>query len=92
MTAYVVEVLKRHYHYAAVVAPREEEERKRWALEDLRDGVIGKDNDERVARRMIDAAYKDVATKLHPDKGGSHEKMIQLNAIKDSLKRSLKKK
>lgn len=40
----------------------------------------------------IRAAYKELAKKFHPDKGGSADKMIKLNEIKDTLLNPLKRR
>jgi curved DNA-binding protein CbpA len=37
--------------------------------------------------QLIDIGYKVLATKLHPDKGGSPEAMARLNQVRDALKR-----
>ncbi len=47
--------------------------------------------DERDAQRtlalqLIDIGYKALATKLHPDKGGSRDAMMRLNQVRDRLK------
>jgi hypothetical protein len=47
--------------------------------------------DEREAQRklalqLIDIGYKVLASKLHPDKGGSREAMARLNQVRDRLK------
>src|SRR5678809_1540495 len=39
-----------------------------------------------LAGRLIDIGYKVLAHKLHPDKGGSREAMVRLNAVRDRLK------
>jgi hypothetical protein len=39
-----------------------------------------------LAMRLIDIGYKVLATKLHPDKGGSREAMARLNKVRDILK------
>jgi hypothetical protein len=36
--------------------------------------------------QLIDTGYKVLATRLHPDKGGSHEGMARLNRARDILK------
>jgi hypothetical protein len=41
---------------------------------------------QRLALQLIDVGYKALATKLHPDKGGSREAMSRLNAVRDRLK------
>jgi hypothetical protein len=47
--------------------------------------------DEREAQRklalqLIDIGFKALASKLHPDKGGSRDAMARLNAVRDRLK------
>jgi hypothetical protein len=42
-----------------------------------------------LCRRIIDTGYKALATKLHPDKGGSPEVMARLNRARDTLKRGI---
>jgi hypothetical protein len=39
-----------------------------------------------LALQLIDIGYKALATKLHPDKGGSAEAMTRLNQVRDWLK------
>jgi hypothetical protein len=39
-----------------------------------------------LALQLIDIGYKALATKLHPDKGGSREAMSRLNQARDRLK------
>ena len=36
---------------------------------------------------LINAGYRALATKYHPDTGGSHDKMVHLNRLRDDLKR-----
>jgi hypothetical protein len=50
-----------------------------------------KPTDERTLRnelalQLIDIGYKALATKLHPDKGGSREAMTRLNQVRQMLK------
>ena len=40
----------------------------------------------KLAMQLIDIGYKALATKLHPDKGGSREAMMLLNEVRDRLK------
>jgi hypothetical protein len=37
-------------------------------------------------QQVIDAGYRSMAAKLHPDIGGSHDAMIRLNQVRDALK------
>lgn len=39
-----------------------------------------------LALQLIDIGYKALATKLHPDKGGSRQAMARLNQVRDRLK------
>ena len=39
-----------------------------------------------LADELIDIGYKALATKLHPDRGGSRDAMARLNIVRDELK------
>ena len=39
-----------------------------------------------VAQHLIDAGYKALAMKFHPDRGGSSDAMVLLTAARDGLK------
>lgn len=39
-----------------------------------------------LAEELIDAGYRALATKLHPDRGGSKDAMARLNRVRDELK------
>jgi hypothetical protein len=39
-----------------------------------------------LALQLIDIGYKALATKLHPDKGGSRDAMARLNTVRERLK------
>jgi hypothetical protein len=41
----------------------------------------------KLALQLIDIGYRALATKLHPDKGGSPDAMGRLNQVRDQLKR-----
>lgn len=41
-----------------------------------------------LALQLIDIGYKALATKLHPDKGGSRDAMARLNRVRDRLRKS----
>ena len=41
---------------------------------------------DKVVSQLIDAGYKVLATKLHPDKGGSSEAMTRLNQAREQLR------
>lgn len=43
----------------------------------------------KLALQLIDIGYKALATKLHPDKGGSKEAMVRLNQVRDRLKQHI---
>ena len=40
----------------------------------------------KLALQLIDIGYKALASKLHPDKGGSRDAMARLNTVRDRLK------
>jgi hypothetical protein len=42
-----------------------------------------------LGNQLIDIGYKVLATKLHPDKGGSTEAMGRLNRVRELLRRTL---
>lgn len=53
-----------------------------------------KQKEERALQRklslsLIDIGYKALATKLHPDKGGSREAMTRLNRVRDFLRKAV---
>ena len=39
-----------------------------------------------MAQTLIDLGYRAMATKLHPDRGGSRDAMMRLNEVRDQLK------
>jgi hypothetical protein len=39
-----------------------------------------------LAAQLIDLGYRALATRLHPDRGGSKDAMARLNAVRDELK------
>lgn len=45
-----------------------------------------RDAQRQLALQLIDIGYKALATKLHPDKGGSRDAMARLNQVRDRLK------
>jgi hypothetical protein len=45
-----------------------------------------RDAQRQLALQLIDIGYKALATKLHPDKGGSRDAMSRLNQVRDRLK------
>jgi hypothetical protein len=42
-----------------------------------------------LAKRLVDAGYKTLATSLHPDRGGDAEQMRELNALASSMRQQL---
>lgn len=48
--------------------------------------VEERDAERKLAAQLIDIGYKALATKLHPDKGGSRDAMSRLNRVRDRLK------
>jgi len=45
-----------------------------------------RDLQRKLALQLIDIGFKALASKLHPDKGGSRDAMSRLNAVRDRLK------
>lgn len=43
-----------------------------------------------LAKQLIDIGYKVLATRLHPDHGGSKEAMVRLNIVRESLSKLIK--
>ena len=39
-----------------------------------------------LAEELVDIGYRALATKLHPDRGGSKDAMARLNRVRDELK------
>jgi hypothetical protein len=37
--------------------------------------------------RIVEAGYRTLSLKVHPDTGGSHEEMVELNATAEKLRR-----
>lgn len=62
-------------------------------LDTLRDAELKRaeerDAERRLGLQLIDIGYKALATKLHPDKGGSRNAMARLNQVRDRLKASV---
>ena len=58
-------------------------------IETLRDAELKRaeerNAERRLALQLIDIGYKALATKLHPDKGGSRGAMARLNHVRDRL-------
>ena len=40
----------------------------------------------KLALQLIDLGYRALATRLHPDRGGSRDAMARLNVVRDELK------
>ncbi len=59
-------------------------------IETLRDAELKRteerDAEKQLALQLIDIGYRTLATKLHPDKGGSRDAMARLNRVRDRLK------
>jgi hypothetical protein len=59
-------------------------------IQRIRQEALSRQQDRDAARKLamqlIDIGYKALATKLHPDKGGSREAMMLLNEVRDRLK------
>jgi hypothetical protein len=59
-------------------------------VETLRQGEMKRaderDAQHKLALQLIDIGYKALASKLHPDKGGSRDAMARLNQVRDRLK------
>jgi len=45
-----------------------------------------------IALELIDVGFKALATRLHPDRGGSKDAMTRLNRVRDELKTVAKKR
>lgn len=62
-------------------------------VERLRQDTQRRTDESKMARdlglKLIDIGYKVLATKLHPDKGGSKTAMERLNYVRDRLKKAL---
>jgi hypothetical protein len=57
----------------------------RWA-DTMKQRADEREAQRALALRLIDVGYKALARELHPDKGGSREVMVRLNAVRDRLK------
>lgn len=59
----------------------------------MREEAQDKEKEQKLQRQLglqlIDIGYKVLATRLHPDKGGSREAMTRLNQVRDVLKGAL---
>jgi hypothetical protein len=58
-------------------------------IETLKQDALARQEERKLQRKLalslIDIGYKALATKLHPDKGGSREAMVRLNAVRKIL-------
>lgn len=50
-----------------------------------RSGIAAQDKD--MALEMINAGYRTLSRKHHPDAGGSHEKMVEVNRALEALRK-----
>jgi len=60
---------------------------KRWQDEAL-SRKQERDAERKLALQLIDIGFKALASKLHPDKGGSRDAMARLNRVRSRLKQS----
>jgi hypothetical protein len=67
---------------------RIEQRRQRRSSRSLRRPFLSKEQKQE-AQRVINAGYRALAAKLHPDAGGSPEEMTRLNQVRDRLKGAL---
>lgn len=65
-------------------------EKARRDAERLREETLSRqqerDAERKLALQLIDIGFKALASKLHPDKGGSRDAMSRLNRVRDRLK------
>jgi hypothetical protein len=47
------------------------------------------DEDQALLLEMVNAGYRALSLRLHPDRGGSHEAMQRLNRLVNKLRRGL---
>jgi hypothetical protein len=64
---------------------RASEAAERWDAEEL-SRQEERDAERKLALLVIDTGFKALASKLHPDKGGSRDAMARLNRVRDRLK------
>jgi len=57
----------------------------RDAEEELRRRQMEEDMDDSMAERIIKAGYRELSKRLHPDAGGNHEDMVDLNVAYKQL-------
>jgi len=69
---------------------RENIQKAQRQAERLRDETLSRqqerDAERKLAMQLIDIGFKALASKLHPDKGGSRDAMARLNRVRDRLK------
>lgn len=62
-------------------------------VEALKQDALEKQDERRLQRKLaldlIDIGFKALASKLHPDKGGSREAMSRLNRVRDLLRKAV---
>jgi hypothetical protein len=60
------------------------------SIERIREETLSRqqerETERKLAMQLIDIGYKALASKLHPDKGGSRDAMSRLNQVRDRLK------
>jgi hypothetical protein len=68
-------------------------DQSRRLLDDAEKEIVARESaalaDLSVAEKIIKAGYLELAKRCHPDTGGSHEEMVELNATVEKLRRSL---
>lgn len=69
----VSEILRKQVHVKQLAQEQQNRQREARLVEDL-------------GRQLIDIGYKVLATKLHPDTGGSAEAMARLNRVRERLR------
>ena len=69
----------------AATVKNAKQEAKRLAEEELT-RQQERDAERKLALQLIDIGFKALASKLHPDKGGSRDAMSRLNRVRDRLK------
>jgi hypothetical protein len=78
------------HHRPAWHEPIREALPNRQIIERLKQERQDKEQEDKLQRqlafKLIDIGYKVLATKLHPDKGGSREAMARLNKVRDILR------
>jgi hypothetical protein len=84
------EKLKKRRKSKWTASVREKVKRARAAMAALEREKLSRkqqrEMERKLAIRLIDIGYKILSVELHPDKGGSHEAMLALNAVRARLK------